>query len=382
MLRIAFSLPFSIILLIAVSGCVGLGLEKARKSPPPDRAYMNVLYEGYLELSDAEYREGDYPDSDLFARKAMAAAGGTALPPEEPGAWRLTDEAREELGGVCARLVAAIGAPATQQATRLRAEAQVMFDCWIQEKAEDRQPGDIARCRDETLSGLAALEAMIADEEEQKAAAEERARAAVEAACLAEEARQREAERAARAEEARKRAVADARRAAVLKEQDRKRAEAEKEAQARQDAEARANTRAEKAVRADGSAGEMPSSAPVAPTGPQVVKYWLIGFDLDSIEITVAGQQVIEEAVSYITARAEPPFSVHITGHADRAGTRTYNAKLAERRAEAVALALMSGGVSARLVEFETEGEDAPAVETPDGVTHATNRRVLIEVLE
>ena len=54
MLRIAFSLPFSIILLIAVSGCVGLGLEKARKSPPPDRAYMNVLYEGYLELSDAE----------------------------------------------------------------------------------------------------------------------------------------------------------------------------------------------------------------------------------------------------------------------------------------------------------------------------------------
>jgi hypothetical protein len=189
MLRIPVSFHLSILTLLAVTGCIGLGLEKARNTPPPDTGYMKALYEGYLGLSDAEYREGDYLDSDLFARKAMAAAQGSALPPENPGLWQLSEEARRKLSGVRTRLLVAIGAPATEAAAPMRAEAQVMFDCWIQEKSEDRQPDDIARCREATLVALDALEELIAAEEARKAAAEERARAAVEAARRAEEAR-------------------------------------------------------------------------------------------------------------------------------------------------------------------------------------------------
>ncbi len=41
------------------------------------------------------------------------------------------------------------------------ANAQVMFDCWMQEQEENFQPPDIARCRDGFSAAIAAVEATI-----------------------------------------------------------------------------------------------------------------------------------------------------------------------------------------------------------------------------
>ncbi len=59
-----------------LAGCAGVELEKAEKQSPVGSEFKNDLYAGYIDLSSSEYAEGDYGDSDYFARKAMTAGMG------------------------------------------------------------------------------------------------------------------------------------------------------------------------------------------------------------------------------------------------------------------------------------------------------------------
>jgi OOP family OmpA-OmpF porin len=72
---------------------------------------------------------------------------------------------------------------------------------------------------------------------------------------------------------------------------------------------------------------------------------------------------------------------VTLPGHTDLSGSKGYNAALAERRAESVALYMTDNGAMARDIVVKAMGEDAPAMPTADGEQAALNRRVEI-VLE
>ena len=72
--------------------------------------------------------------------------------------------------------------------------------------------------------------------------------------------------------------------------------------------------------------------------------------------------------------------SISINGHADRAGTETYNMDLSERRARFVMKALEEAGVPAKLMQYFAFGETDPAVPTADGVREPKNRRVEIYI--
>jgi len=54
--------------------------------------------------------------------------------------------------------VAALDAGAGETNPARAAEAQVMFDCWMQEQEENWQPEDIARCRDSFYAALEGVE--------------------------------------------------------------------------------------------------------------------------------------------------------------------------------------------------------------------------------
>src|SRR3546814_13032520 len=56
------------------------------------------------------------------------------------------------------RLMAVLAAGAAQSDPTQAAEAQVAFDCWMQEQAENFQPDDIAACRDRFEAAMAGLE--------------------------------------------------------------------------------------------------------------------------------------------------------------------------------------------------------------------------------
>ncbi len=121
-------------------------------------AFDQALYANYLERSQLEYGEGDYAKSDLFAIKARSAAAGEAFGPVNPGDYALPDGTASELTAARARLVTALDASGRTKLPDQAGRAQVMYDCWVEEQAENRQPDDIAYCRGEFLAAIALVE--------------------------------------------------------------------------------------------------------------------------------------------------------------------------------------------------------------------------------
>ncbi len=70
--------------------------------------------------------------------------------------------------------------------------------------------------------------------------------------------------------------------------------------------------------------------------------------------------------------------AVMVVGHADRSGSAGFNQRLSQRRAEAVAAALVAEGMPRAAVTVRAVGERDLAVPTADGVREPANRRVAI----
>ena len=121
-----------------------------------------------------------------------------------------------------------------------------------------------------------------------------------------------------------------------------------------------------------------PAAAPLGadPGVPAAPFRFNLYFGPDSTAIDAAAQRVLEGAVG--RALMVRPVRIVVAGHADRSGVAAYNQGLAQRRAAAVAGALIRAGVPPGLIETTALGERAPAVGTADGVAHRHNRRVEI----
>ena len=124
-------------------------------------AFDQALYANYLERSKLEYGEGDYGKSDFFANKARLAAAGDSFGPVNPGDFDLPDGTAPELTAARDRLTSALGASGRTKLPDQAARAQVMYDCWVEEQAENRQSDDIAFCRGEFLEAIALVEAAL-----------------------------------------------------------------------------------------------------------------------------------------------------------------------------------------------------------------------------
>ncbi len=148
-------LPFAGLLLLA--GC-GTELENAEGITPQGTNFDKSLYEGYVDLAKGEYGEGDYQDSDTFARRAISAGSGDGIGPEKIEARGLPGDKVDELASARKRLVSALAEGAAERKPLEAAKAQVSFDCWMQEQEENFQPDDIAACRDGFLDAVAQLE--------------------------------------------------------------------------------------------------------------------------------------------------------------------------------------------------------------------------------
>ncbi len=80
--------------------------------------------------------------------------------------------------------------------------------------------------------------------------------------------------------------------------------------------------------------------------------------------------------------RNEPELDVVITveGHADSRGAASFNQQLSERRAEAVAEALMARGVAAERLRVEAYGEERPVATNTTAAGRQQNRRFTLVV--
>ncbi len=117
---------------------------------------------------------------------------------------------------------------------------------------------------------------------------------------------------------------------------------------------------------------------PPKPVEQEVSEHYVIYFDFDSSQISEAGKQVL--AIAVASAKGAKKAYYTVSGHTDRAGANDYNMKLAEERADQVALSLMDSGIEPRVIRMRHYGEEQNAVPTDDGVREQYNRRVEIDL--
>lgn len=96
-------------------------------------------------------------------------------------------------------------------------------------------------------------------------------------------------------------------------------------------------------------------------------------FDLDSSEVSVAGQAVMQANAEIL--KKYPTWQITIEGHCDERGTAEYNLALGERRALAARTYLVSLGIPADKVKTVSYGKEFPFDAGHDDAAWSKNRR-------
>lgn len=158
-----------LMVLLAVAGCKGAvqyDIEKLKQKGLPQSEFGIELFHGHIDLASSEVGEDDFPDARGFLNLAEANLGGVEILPDSLEKRDLTSENRAEASEVRRQLVQIYGRDAQKLHPKLAAQAQIMYDCWVQELEENNQPDDIAACRGRLEGLLAKLQAELTIPEE------------------------------------------------------------------------------------------------------------------------------------------------------------------------------------------------------------------------
>ncbi len=127
-----------------------------------------------------------------------------------------------------------------------------------------------------------------------------------------------------------------------------------------------------------------PKPAPVAKPAPKPVAETVTlaaetNFDFDKSVLRPEGKARLDDLAGKLKAvNLEVIIAV---GHTDSIGSKAYNQKLSERRANSVKAYLVSKGIEADRIHTEGKGETRPIADNKTREGRAKNRRVEIEVL-
>lgn len=97
-------------------------------------------------------------------------------------------------------------------------------------------------------------------------------------------------------------------------------------------------------------------------------------FAFDSAELTPAAQQQLQGLLDKLNSPQVR--SIRVVGHTDSKGSDAYNQALSERRAGAVATALINMGLSPQKLSSMGRGESEPVADNATDEGRAQNRRV------
>jgi outer membrane protein OmpA-like peptidoglycan-associated protein len=127
----------------------------------------------------------------------------------------------------------------------------------------------------------------------------------------------------------------------------------------------------------DGSSVPMTSECPPQMLEEQAADSepltFTVYFAYDKFNLTDEASELIARAAAQ--AMANDINSVRVEGNTDTSGSSAYNEQLSQRRAEAVAAALVAHGVPGNRITVSALGETNLAKPTPDGVREPLNRR-------
>ncbi len=103
---------------------------------------------------------------------------------------------------------------------------------------------------------------------------------------------------------------------------------------------------------------------------------YIVFFDWDKADVTGEAAAILDNAITAYTDCGTA--QVMLAGHADKSGTPKYNMGLSEQRNASVRAYLEGKGIPMGVISTQAFGENAPRVDTADGVRELQNRRVEI----
>lgn len=132
-------------------------VDEAAAAKPTGSAFAQGLHKDYVALAKSELQQGDRNSARHYAMKAKEAAAGKEIAPDAVSSRTLLAPEDKTLTNARARLVSALGSPEAKKKPEAAAEAQTMFDCWMEQQEEGWQQADIAACRNGFNTAMAAL---------------------------------------------------------------------------------------------------------------------------------------------------------------------------------------------------------------------------------
>src|SRR5262249_6334197 len=128
--------------LAGLLGACASDIQKLGNVTPTGPAFTQALTKEYQDLTKEETDEYDWGHAKFYARKGLAAAGGEAVLPEDPAAYKLGDGAADLTAGH-QKLMGLLDAGARDKAPEAAARAQGRFECWLHESVEALEADEI-----------------------------------------------------------------------------------------------------------------------------------------------------------------------------------------------------------------------------------------------
>ena len=137
----------AVALLPLLAACAaGPDTDATMKMANKGSAFDKALQAEYVALAVAEAEEWDTEDAIYFNNKALAAARGEDVQPQEIKERTIVGDAQWELEAARQALRAELLGGSKEWAPAESARAQAMFDCWLQEE-EDGPKKDADACK-------------------------------------------------------------------------------------------------------------------------------------------------------------------------------------------------------------------------------------------
>ena len=148
-------------LLLLVGACsLALDVPGQRAPSSAGTPFTQGLAGGYRNLSQSQANEYDWVVADIFARKSLRAGEGIEVQPELPGTWRhriggnVIEPFVPELQETRTRLLTRLDGGGRERTPTESANAQVAFDCWVEEASEPSSDDDLTKCRNTVIAFL------------------------------------------------------------------------------------------------------------------------------------------------------------------------------------------------------------------------------------
>jgi len=154
-------------ILLFVNGCAYHKIEKLKEMPDNNNSFSEALSNAYLEFALSEMNDmHDEIDAAYFADKGIKAKTGLKVYPEEVHYWDIDNKFKKEAFQKRKEIITLHKSKIIEKNPNILAQAQLGFDCWLEQLEEGWQTKDIDLCYNMMNSNIQTAINLFKDEKQ------------------------------------------------------------------------------------------------------------------------------------------------------------------------------------------------------------------------